>query len=961
MPLKYRLAVIMVVLTAGVIAVVLWQTLAHLQHASHGQLASTEEALLILLHDASRAALLTEEYTGLAAYFERLQRHPNVERLLLADVHKRIVVSLAPSLRGTLLPPLRDSPERHWRTVEIVNLSEPLGELAVEFSRRPVLQATRQARNAGLSIAVLGLVCMAMAATGIGLLLSRRVQRLTQAVQRLGAGDWRVSSGLQGHDEIGRLGHAFDTMAHQMAVERAQLAAAQQQLQQELRERQQVQEALQQRLSALTAQESTHRQERLTSILEINKRIASSADQAELLSSIAQEAARLVGADGASVRILRGDRLVAIGKSQHGSVVAQVPEVRLGEGTAGRTVQENRVIVVADIQAHPDVTPAYKAAAAAAGLHSFVNIPIGNSRGVIGVLAITSKQPRVFTDDEIVILTTYAEQAAIAIERTQLLENIRQQTADLTQINVALQHEIAERQRTETALRESELRYRTLVEGSLQGIAIVNQEGMRLFANQALATMFGYESPKEIIGQPVFNQIAPHDRQRLREYLAAFRRGEAVPVRYECQGVRQDGSVIWLEARIARVVWEGEAAVQSALLDSTERKNLEAQLLQVRKMEAIGTLAGGIAHDFNNILAAILGYTELALLDVPQDSPVWRSLQEVLTAGIRARDLVQQILAFSRQSTPQRQPVFLHLLVKEVLRLLRASLPSTIDIRQQLDAQAGTVLADPTQMHQVLMNLGANAEYAMRPAGGVLEVRLEAVQVDATLTTLHPSLQPGPYVRLVVRDTGHGMTPEVVARIFDPFFTTKGIGEGSGMGLAVVHGIVMNHNGVITVSSTPGQGTTFAIYLPRTDDLAQAVTPRDEATPGGHERILLIEDEPALARLGQGLLRSLGYDVVVSSHSPEVLEIFRSAPQHFDLVITDQTMPHMTGESLVQELRRLRANIPIILCTGFSHVLSAEKAQALGVQALLIKPLTTRDLALAIRQALAYQPAEDTG
>jgi nitrogen-specific signal transduction histidine kinase/CheY-like chemotaxis protein len=338
--------------------------------------------------------------------------------------------------------------------------------------------------------------------------------------------------------------------------------------------------------------------------------------------------------------------------------------------------------------------------------------------------------------------------------------------------------------------------------------------------------------------------------------------------------------------------------------DITERQHLEGQLRQLQKMEAVGTLVGGIAHDFNNILAAILGYTELALSKIARRSLSKRYLQEVLTAAKRAKNLVQQILAFSRRTEAERRPVRLVPLVREALSLLRASLPSTIEIRQYIDKEAGTVLADPTEVHQSLMNLGVNAEYAMRRTGGTLEVRLEAVEVDPAMAAAYPHLRPGAYVRLTMRDSGHGIPPDIMERIFEPFFTTKGIGEGTGMGLAVVHGIVTSYGGAIMVKSAPGCGTTFTIYLPRLDQAVEDEAALPEPIPAGSGGcILLVDDDEGLVRLGREVLALLGYDVVAYTSSREALEAFRAAPERYDLVITDQTMPQMTGETLTQELR----------------------------------------------------------
>jgi nitrogen-specific signal transduction histidine kinase/CheY-like chemotaxis protein len=402
----------------------------------------------------------------------------------------------------------------------------------------------------------------------------------------------------------------------------------------------------------------------------------------------------------------------------------------------------------------------------------------------------------------------------------------------------------------------------------------------------------------------------------------------------------------------------GQMAVLAVARDITERTRLEAQLRQAQKMQAIGTLAGGIAHDFNNILAAIMGYTELALYDVPHGSRMQRHLDEVLTAGKRARDLVQQILAFSRQRPPERQPVQLHLLISDVLRMLRASLPSTIAIHPHLTSTAGAVLADPTQLQQVLMNLCANAEHAMRDAGGVLAVQLEAIEVTADFAATHSPLTPGPHACIMIRDTGHGMAREVTERIFEPFFTTKAVGEGTGMGLAVVDGIIASHGGVITVTSTPGQGTTFVIYLPRIDtDTLPLEVPEETPIPQGNGCILFVDDEPTLVHMTAEMLSCLGYKVTVHTSSVEALKTFQEAPWQFDVVITDQTMPAMTGERLARELRRIRPDIPIILCTGFSYTMTASKAQALSVDAFLLKPLGFRELGLTLQQVLEQRRA----
>jgi signal transduction histidine kinase/ActR/RegA family two-component response regulator len=387
--------------------------------------------------------------------------------------------------------------------------------------------------------------------------------------------------------------------------------------------------------------------------------------------------------------------------------------------------------------------------------------------------------------------------------------------------------------------------------------------------------------------------------------------------------------------------------------ETTTRKLLEGKLQQAQKMEAIGILAGGIAHDFNNILGVMIGYTELIASEWATTHPLQAHLQEILTAGKRAKALVQQILTFSRRNDQKRQPLHLHQLVNETLKLLRASLPSTITFETHISLQNGAILADPTQMHQVLMNLCTNAEHAMRQAGGTLEVALEAMDVNERLAAQYASLKPGPHVCLTVRDTGHGMTPDVCARIFDPFFTTKKEGDGTGMGLALVHGIVTSHGGAITVTSAPGQGSLFTVYLPQLVEMPVRDTLPKGTLPYGQGTILFVDDEAALAQVADTILTRLGYTVTTCTNSEEALATFQATPDQFDLVITDQTMPGLTGENLAKALRQIRPQLPIILCTGFSHVMTPEKAQGLQLDAFLMKPLTMRGLGQAVQYVLA--------
>ncbi|MFZ5774774.1 MAG: GAF domain-containing protein [Thermodesulfobacteriota bacterium] len=391
--------------------------------------------------------------------------------------------------------------------------------------------------------------------------------------------------------------------------------------------------------------------------------------------------------------------------------------------------------------------------------------------------------------------------------------------------------------------------------------------------------------------------------------------------------------------------------------DITEKSSLQEQLRQAQKMEAVGTLAGGIAHDFNNILTPILGFTELALERCEPASPLASDLSQVLQAARRAKDLVKQILSFSRQSTQERKPLQLHLVLKEALKLLRASLPSSIEIRQQIVSANDTVLADPTQIHQVLMNLCTNAHHAMRGlSSGVLGVELARIildESDAKTTVL--GLTPGPYLQLSVSDTGCGMDHATMEKIFEPYFTTKAKGEGTGLGLAVVHGIMQGYGGHISVYSEPGKGTTFNLYFPAMEavrpTLGQGLL-KEGLPQGNNERIMVVDDEAPIVEMHSRVLSSLGYAVTGFSNCEEAMKAIRTRLDDFDLIITDMTMPRLNGIDLSREIQAIRPGMPVILCTGFSELINEENAREHGIRKYLGKPVAVREMAMAVRQAL---------
>ncbi|MDM8523518.1 response regulator [Desulfococcaceae bacterium HSG8] len=401
-----------------------------------------------------------------------------------------------------------------------------------------------------------------------------------------------------------------------------------------------------------------------------------------------------------------------------------------------------------------------------------------------------------------------------------------------------------------------------------------------------------------------------------------------------------------------------EIANENLKREMAERRQTEAQLRQAQKMEAIGTLAGGIAHDFNNILFPIMGYTEMSLKKMPEASYIRGNLEAILKAATRAKDLVGQILAFSRHSDMKQRRLKVQPVIKEALKLLRATLPATIDIRQDIDEKCREVFASPTQIHQVMMNLCANAYHAMREKGGVLGLTLNEMGYDTELhnydTELHNNISSGSYLRLTISDTGQGMSKEVMEKIFDPYFTTKGIGEGTGLGLSVVHGIIRNHSGHITVESEVGKGTTFRILFPVA--IGTASVPKfisDDPDPKGrNENVLLVDDEDQIVDVEKQILEQLGYNVTARTNSKKALEVFRERPEKFDIVITDVTMPNMTGIELSREIMRIRPDIPIVLCTGFTELITEDKAKALGIREYVMKPMLKSEIARTIRQVL---------
>jgi PAS domain S-box-containing protein len=512
--------------------------------------------------------------------------------------------------------------------------------------------------------------------------------------------------------------------------------------------------------------------------------------------------------------------------------------------------------------------------------------------------------------------------------------------------------DITARKRTEDALNREKERFEFLVEESPLGVALIGKEGSYKYINPKFTEIFGYTLEDIPTRQRWFKKAFPDEKYR--RYVTSawiddqkkYGIGELRPRTFEA--ICKDGSKKTIRYRPVTMESGDQLLIYE---DITETQHLEDQLRQAQKMEAIGTLAGGIAHDFNNILASLIGYTELAVNDVDDKQELLEDLQEVFKAGNRAKDLVSQILAFSRQSKKELGPVKVKLIAKEALKLLRSSLPTTIEIRNNILSDA-LVMADSTQIHQVLMNLCTNAGQAMQEEGGILEVSLTDVYLDSGFTSGYPDINPGTFLKLTVSDTGRGIAPDILNKIFDPFFTTKEKGEGTGLGLSVVHGIIKSLGGTLTVYSEPEKGAEFSFYLPIIEREVKEEQGFEAPLSTGTERILFVDDEQPIRDMSKKLIESLGYHVEVRSNGIEALELFKANPERFDLVITDLTMPNMTGDRLAEQLMSVRSDIPIILCTGFSARIDEKKSNAMGIRAFVLKPIIQSDIARIIRTVL---------
>ncbi|MCI5140845.1 MAG: PAS domain S-box protein, partial [Candidatus Electrothrix sp. ATG1] len=522
--------------------------------------------------------------------------------------------------------------------------------------------------------------------------------------------------------------------------------------------------------------------------------------------------------------------------------------------------------------------------------------------------------------------------------------------------------DITGQKKADLALGKREAQYRAIFENAIEGIFQCTPEGCYININPALARIHGFDTPQACMQWVEMSSTQLYvDTAQLAQLLYQVKT-EGIIKGFETEFYRKDKSIASVVIN-ARAVSDDKGqlcSIEGSVEDITahkraeaEKEILESRLRQAQKMESIGTLAGGIAHDFNNILSIIIGYTELSQDQVEKGSVLEQNLHEIFVAGIRAKDLVSQILAFARKSDEDMKPIRPGIIIKEVLKFIRSSIPTTIEIQQHI-ASESLIMGNIIHIHQIIMNLCTNAAHAMKSQGGLLEVSLKDVTSECVNKSKQMQLNDGVYVEIIVSDNGTGIAPDIVEKIFEPYFTTKGPGDGTGMGLAMVHGIVEAYGGKITVNSILGEGSRFTIYLPVTETQSLPSPSISEVFSSSKTmgRILFVDDEATNTYMVGQMIRSLGYSVTFQTSSLAALELFRSNPADFDVVITDMTMPNMTGDNLAREMMKIRADIPIILCTGYSEKISDKTALEIGIRAFAYKPILKADLTKMLKKIL---------
>jgi PAS domain S-box-containing protein len=550
-------------------------------------------------------------------------------------------------------------------------------------------------------------------------------------------------------------------------------------------------------------------------------------------------------------------------------------------------------------------------------------------------------------------------------EKLLLNDLVAKQTRNLKIANEDLKKEIEERKNITRELQENRFFIQKILDTTPNIIYIYDLlEQKNIFANKEITAFLGYDRQQiQALGSKVMEQIIhPEDLPLVLKHHGDLRTTLDNQMRELFYRIKHmDGSWRWLYSRDLPFSRSSDGNVNRILgiaEDVTEKKEtekirlkLEEQLRQSQKMEAIGTLAGGIAHDFNNILGIVLGNAELAIDDIPKWNPVSQNLEKIKKASLRAKGIVQQLLGFTRKTAQEKSVLKIQNLVKETIGLLRATIPTSVELKTEIQHDAGPIEADPTQIHQILINLCTNAAHAI-DATGILEIMVSEIELDTPSIIVNNELSSGSYIKLTVSDNGTGIPHDIQDKVFDPYFTTKEVGKGTGMGLAVVHGIVKNHDGAISIYSEPGKGTSVNVFFPKANSLQKESIGFPTEIPKGKETILFVDDEASLALLGKHILTRLGYEVITCVDPKEALNIFVSDPKRFDLIITDMTMPGMTGEQLAKKALEIKPAIPILLCTGFNTKITEALAEKIGIGGYLEKPFDMKLLATTVRNII---------
>jgi len=663
---------------------------------------------------------------------------------------------------------------------------------------------------------------------------------------------------------------------------------------------------------------------RLATLREIDRAIMAHADWQEVLRIVMEKVLANLCLDAVAVSLFdhaRGLTELFAMRLRDGTAITQ-PPFDLAETLERQLRERGEPVIIVDLEAEPriamrpDVALPQKFA-------SYIGLPLSVRGEILGALHALTQHHARLSDEDMGFLISLAGQLALALDNARKVQ----------------------------LLRASEARYQEIFANVLEGIYQSNPDGRFLVVNPALVRMLGYLSAEELMAVNVATALYanPEDLEHFRQLLAE--KGEVRDFHRQLR--TRDGRLIDVSenARLIRDALGSPLYYEGTLEDTTERKSLERQLLQAQKMESVGTLAGGIAHDFNNILTGILGHADLAMMDLPAGSSIRSDLQEISKLGRRAATLISQLLAFSRRAVTHKQPLELGPVIKETAKILQRTFPETIAVKVNLAEGLKTVEADVTQMQQVLMNLCVNARDAM-PKGGSLEISAANVTLDEEYCRQHVYSRPGDYVCIAVRDTGVGMTAEIQDRIFEPFFTTKQPGMGTGLGLAMVYGIVKGHGGFINVYSEVGQGSEFKIYLPATAQSGVVSEPQRVEVPSGNETILLVEDDAVVREVGRSLLEKLGYEVLTARDGEEAVEVFRAHRKAIAAVVSDVVMPKMGGIALAQALKEIDPRVRLLLMSGYSTETDLETLKSVGVRAFVQKPLTLPDLARRLRAVL---------